>query len=181
MWSVLLSFLVIAFSLLGGAFLVTTAWSVFFGAPYLPTDRERVAAMLSLTGLKPGEKLYDLGSGDGRIVIAAAQAGAHAEGWEISPYLWLYSTLMIRKLGLGGRAKIHLGSYWEQPFRDADVITLFLFTSQMPRMQKKLLHELRPGSRVISFAFTFPEWPQESETRGLHLYRQTEASARRHP
>lgn len=166
----LIAILVIAVSLLGGAFFATTAWSVFFGAPFIPTDRERVASMLSLTGLKPGERLYDLGSGDGRIVIAAAQAGAHAEGWEISPYLWLYSTWKIRRLGLANRAKIHLGSYWEQPFRDADVITLFLYTSQMERMQKKLQHELRQGSRVISFAFTFPEWQPVSETKGLYLY-----------
>ncbi len=157
--------------LLGGALFATTAFASLFGAPYLPTDRERVDAMLALTGLKPGEKLYDLGSGDGRIVIAAAKAGANAVGWEISPYLWLYSNWQIRRQGLAGKAKIHLGSYWEEHFRDADVVTLFLFTTQMARMQQKLQNELRPGSRVISFAFTFPEWQQESDTKGLHLYR----------
>jgi hypothetical protein len=163
---------VLAVSLIGGTLFATTAYSVFFGAPYVPTDRARVDAMMSLTGLKPGEKLYDLGSGDGRIVIAAAKAGAHAEGWEISPYLWLYSTWQIRRQGLGDRAKIHLGSYWEEHFRDADVVTLFLITQQMGRMQRKLQDELRPGGRVISFAFKFPDWQHESKDRGLFLYRQ---------
>ena len=158
-------------SLAGGIFFATTAYSVFFGAPFVPTDRDRVDEMLRLTGLKPGEKLYDLGSGDGRIVIAAAKAGAQAEGWEISPYLWLYSTWQIRRQGLGDRARIHLGSYWEEKFDDADVVTLFLINLQMGRMQRKLQAELRPGGRVVSYAFKFPNWQYESKDRGLYLYR----------
>ena len=159
------------FSLLVGALFATTAYSVFFGAPYVPTDNDRVAAMLRLSGLKPGEKLVDLGSGDGRIVIAAAKAGAIAEGWEISPYLWLLSHWKIRHAGLQGRARVRLGTYWAEKFHDADVVTLFLITMQMPRMERKLRAELRPGSRVVSYAFKFPTWAHEDKTKGVFLYR----------
>lgn len=168
--------LVAVLSLFVGALFATTAYSVFFGAPYVPTGNERVEAMLRLAGVKPGEKLVDLGSGDGRIVIAAAKAGAIAEGWEISPYLWLLSTWKIRRAGLQDRAKIRLGSYWNERFDDADVVTLFLITMQMPRMERKLREELRSGSRVASYAFPFPRWRHAEKRDGIFLYRRDEAS-----
>ncbi len=160
------------FSLAAGAFFATTAYSVLFGAPYVPIDHDRVDAMLELAGVKPGEKVVDLGSGDGRIVVAAAKAGAIAEGWEINPYLWLISLWNISRAGVGARARVHLGTYWSERFEDADVVTLFLITMQMDRMERKLREELRPGSRVASYAFTFPRWPHEGKLRGVYLYRQ---------
>lgn len=170
--SVALGVLVAVLSLATGAFIVTTGYSVLFGAPFVPTDRRRVQEMLALSGLRPGEKLVDLGSGDGRIVVAAAKAGAIAEGWEVNPYLWMLSAWNIRRHGLQGRARVRLGSYWAQPLRDADVITLFLITTQMRPMERKLRAELKPGSRVVSYAFTFPEWAHEEARSGVYLYRQ---------
>ncbi|HTM68653.1 MAG TPA: hypothetical protein VL426_05115 [Candidatus Binatia bacterium] len=170
--SAFIAIFVALFSLLLGTFFATTAYSVLFGAPYVPTDEERVASMLRLADLKPGERLYDLGSGDGRIVIAAARQGAYAEGWEISPYLWLISWLKIRRLGLQDRARVRLGTYWGEKFNDADVVTLFLITMQMGRMEKKLREELRPGSRVVSYAFDFPRWQHDDKREGIYLYRQ---------
>ena len=169
------------FSLLVGVFFATTAYSVLFGAPFVPTEEERVLAMLRLAGLKPGERLYDLGSGDGRIVIAAARQGAYAEGWEISPYLWLISWLKIRRLGLQDKARVRLGTYWGEKFQDADVVTLFLITMQMGRMERKLREELRPGSRVVSYAFDFPHWEHVDKREGVFLYRQDPPSLVRHP
>jgi hypothetical protein len=154
-----------------GIFFVASAYSVLFGAPFVPMDRERVSAMLSLADVKAGDRLVDLGSGDGRVVIAAAKAGARAEGWEVNPYLWLYSAWKIRSLGLQDRARVNLGSYWPVTFDDADVVTLFLITSQMPRMQRKLQTELRPGSRVVSYVFSFPDWQEVDKREGIRLYR----------
>lgn len=160
------------FSLACAVLFVATAYSVLFGAPFVPTDRERVREMLALSDLKPGETLLDLGSGDGRIVIAAAKAGARAEGWEVNPYLWLWSKWMIRRAGVADRAKVRLGSYWGDDMGHADVVTLFLITKHMPRMQEKLRRELRPGSRVVSYVFTFPEWDREAQSPGgAYLYR----------
>lgn len=159
-------------SLAAGAFFVTTAYSVLFGAPYVPTDKRRVQEMIALSGIRPGEKLVDLGSGDGRIVVAAAKAGAVAEGWEVNPYLWLISVWNIWRHGVRGRARVHLGTYWTQPFRDADVITLFLITTQMRPMERKLRAELKSGSRVVSYIFSFPGWAHEEKRSGVYLYRQ---------
>ena len=170
--------LVVGLSLLGGTLFATTAYSVFSGAPFLPTDERNVDDMIRSSGLKPGELLVDLGSGDGRILIAAARAGARAEGWEISPFLCLWSQWKIRRAGVADKAKVHLGSYWTETFRQADVVTLFLITSQMGRMEKKLRSELPVGSRVVSYAFKFPHWELADKTgRGVYLYRQTERKA----
>lgn len=159
---------VIAVALVLGTLLVTTGYSVLFGAPYLPTSASTAAEMLRLAGLKPGEKLADLGSGDGRLLIAAARAGAEAEGWEINPALWLLSLWNIHRAGVG--ALVRLGSYWHDRV-DADVVTLFLIRTQMKRMRRKLLAELKPGARVVSYIFEFPDWPKAGETeRGAKLY-----------
>lgn len=163
-------------SLLAAVFFVTTFWSVAFGAPFVPTDRRNVEGMLALAALKPGEKLVDLGAGDGRILIAAARAGARAEGWEINPYLWLWSRWQIRLAGVEHLAKARLGSYWPRRLSDADVVTLFLIDTKMPPMERKLRVELKPGSRVVSYIFKFPSWPVSGASgTGLRLYVQPKA------
>ncbi len=171
-----LAVLVIFLSLVGSLFFVSTAYSVFFGAPFVPTDQRNGDEMLRLAGVKAGDKVVDLGSGDGRIIVAAAKLGAKAEGWEISPFLWLASLWRIRKARVGALAKAHLGTYWSEKFSDADVVTLFLINTQMKRMQKKLRAELRPGSRVVSYAFKFPDWAiADRSGTGVYLYRQEAA------
>lgn len=167
-------FIGIVFTLLSlaiAAFFTSTAYSVLFGAPFVPMDHAGVAEMIRVAGVGPGQRLYDLGSGDGRILIAAAKAGAHAEGWEVSPFLWLYSRWNIKRQGVADRATVHFGSYWDSSMKDADVITLFLVTIQMGRMEKKLQAELRPGSKVASYAFSFPNWKESVRSGAVHLYR----------
>lgn len=147
-------------------FFWSTLYAILFGGPYVPTDKRNVADMIALAGIKPGDRVADLGSGDGRIVIAAAKAGAIAEGWEISPYLCVISWWKIWREGLQGRAKIHLASYWHDRFHDFNVITLFLIDTQMGNMERKLQAELRPGSRVVSYAFRFPSWEVVADNNG---------------
>lgn len=162
---------VILLALTFAIFLVTTVWSVVSGAPFVPTDARNVENMIRVAGVRAGEKVVDLGSGDGRILIAAAKAGAQAEGWEISPYLWLLSLWNVRRAGVGDRVHVHLGSYWAPRITDADVVTLFLIDQKMPRMKKKLLQELPQGARVVSYAFRFPQWPiAAAGGNGVHLY-----------
>ena len=159
------------FSIACAIFFVTTAFSMLFGAPFVPMDHDRVEELLTVAGVKAGERVADLGCGDGRIVVAAAKRGARAEGWEISPYLWVWSQWNIWRAGVRNLATVHLGSYWDVQFSDVDVITLFLVTTQMRRMEKKLRSELRIGSRVASYAFTFPDWKyREKSSRGIYLY-----------
>lgn len=168
-WLVTIATLVM--SLAFGAFFATTAYSVLFGAPFLPTDKRNLDHMIALSGLKAGDRFADLGSGDGRLVIAAAKAGAKAEGWEINPYLWLLSKVRIALSGTGANAKVHLGSYWWENFSGVDAISLYLIDMQMPRMERKLQAELAPGARVVSHVFKFPNWKPSEKKGAVYLYR----------
>jgi SAM-dependent methyltransferase len=152
-------------------FCLTTAYSVFYGAPWVPTDDRNVDEMLRIADVKAGDRVADLGSGDGRILIAAAKRGAIAEGWEISPFLWLYAWWNIRRAGMQERARTHLASFWPADTSRFDVVTLFLIDTQMKTMEGKLKKELRPGSRVSSYAFRFPTWTPAAENgHGTRLY-----------
>ncbi|HEX9503161.1 MAG TPA: 50S ribosomal protein L11 methyltransferase [Patescibacteria group bacterium] len=134
---------------------------IFKGAPFVPTDKLTLERMIMLAEIKPGEKLADLGSGDGRIIIAAAKAGAIAYGFEINPLLVLWSRYKIKKAGLADRAFVHWKSFWRVDFTPFDVVMLFGITGIMARLGQKLKAELKPGSRVISNIFKFPNWSGE--------------------
>src|SRR5690606_16399246 len=103
-------------------------------APYYPTPETVVERMLKLGGLKPGEKMYDLGSGDGRIVIMAADRfKANAVGVEFDEDLVKQSTARIRALGLEKRARIIHGDLLQQDYSDADLITIYLLPSAVEK------------------------------------------------
>ncbi len=128
-------------------------------APYTPTPDVVVDKMLELAALKPGERLFDLGSGDGRIVIHAARKyAAKATGVEFDEALYRQSTQLIRSLGLAGMAQIILGDLMRQDYSDADVITVYLLPVASLRLAPMLEKQLRPGARVVSHNSTFPGW-----------------------
>ncbi len=147
-------------------------WLVLSGAPFIPTKKEGVKKMLQCCDIKPGMKAADIGSGDGRILIAMAQAGAEAHGFEINPFLVWWSRRKIRQAGLEGKAFVHLQDLWRADFSAFDVVTLFGITHIMGRLEKKLRKELKPGARVVSMAFKFPNWPVESQLEAVYVYRQ---------
>ena len=151
-------------------FCIFTVLALFRGAPFVPMHAKNVRAMVAFAGLQPQERLFDLGSGDGRILLAAAERGARAEGWEINPILVLASRLRIARAGLGSRARVHWGNLWRAPVGEADVITLFFVHPQMPRMEKFLQKKLRAGARVVSYGFRFPTWKAGQSQNGSHLY-----------
>ncbi len=127
--------------------------------PYVPTPPEVVEAMLQLANVHPGDTVYDLGSGDGRIVITAAQKfGASAVGVEIDPDLVSESRQRAERAGLRGKAKFLEGDLFETDIRPATVVTLYLIPKVLEQLKPKLLAELKPGSRVVAFAFPLPDW-----------------------
>ncbi len=131
-------------------------------APFVPTPDHVVKKMLELAELKPGEKMFDLGSGDGRIVIMAAQAfGANATGVEYDDGRYKESSERIRKLGLAKTARIIRGDILQQDYRSADVITVYLLTSSNEKIRPLLEAQLKKGARVVSHDFTFPGWNHE--------------------
>lgn len=129
-----------------------------FEVPYVPTPPEVVTGMLDLAELKAGERLIDLGSGDGRIPIAAAKRGATALGVEIDHRLVTRARSLAQIADQSARARFLRADLFSVSLRDADVVTLYLLPDVNRRLKPKLLNELRPGARVVSHAFDMGDW-----------------------
>jgi protein-L-isoaspartate O-methyltransferase len=128
-------------------------------APYYPTPQMVVEKMLQLTGLKSGEKMYDLGSGDGRIVIMAAQKfQADAWGVEFDADLVYQSNEKIKKLGLAKNAHIIHGDILKQDYTDASVITVYLLPISNDKIRPLLDKQLKKGTRIVAHDFEISEW-----------------------
>ncbi len=133
-------------------------------APYIPTPQEAVERMLDAAHVKPGDVVYDLGSGDGRIVITAAlEFGARGVGVEIRPDLCRKARERIKSLGLEERVSMIEGSALRVDLSPADVVTMYLLTSSNERLKPNLEKYLKPGSRVVCYEFPIKGWkPMEA-------------------
>ena len=133
-----------------------------------------VNEMLKLASVSPDDIVYDLGSGDGRIIIAAARdRGARGVGFEIDPALVALAADRARRLGLAGRVTFRQDDLFEADLRPANVVTLYLSPEINRRLRPKLLSELRPGSRIVSHSFDMGDWApsrtlQVSSNEGSH-------------
>ncbi len=146
-WSIALAILII----------IPTVIAMSTGAPFVPTPMARVKKMLALAKVKPGEKVYDIGCGDGRMVyVAANDYGAKAVGLELSPLVYLLAR--VRKFFWKSKAEIHFSDFRYKNLSDADVIVCYLLPEALARLQPKLEAELKKGARVISYAFQIGSW-----------------------
>jgi len=143
---------------------------MLLGAPFVRTRKGGRKAMFELARIKTGELVVDLGSGDGQLLIEAAQKGAKCIGYEINPWLVYVSRSRVKKLGLQDKIKIIKKSLWRADVSQADVILLFGIVHIMPRLEKKLQAELRSGARVVSFTFSFPHWVAKNSRENVKLY-----------
>jgi precorrin-6B methylase 2 len=135
-------------------------------APYVPSPHQIVDRMLELAKIKPGEKLYDLGSGDGRVVIAAAQKyEAKAIGIELSSRLVKSSQEEIKRLGLTEKASVVHGDVFDADLSDADVVILYLMRDSNNTLKPKLEKALKPGARVISHDYEIEGWKPQIEEK----------------
>ncbi|MBZ5577315.1 MAG: protein-L-isoaspartate O-methyltransferase [Acidobacteriia bacterium] len=172
----------LAIGVLGCAMLAAQSGDAEKLAPYYPTPETIVERMLQLGGLKAGEKMFDLGSGDGRIVIMAAQKfHANAVGVELDKDLVKQSLEKIRKLGLEKTAHIVVGDLLKQNYGSADLVTVYLLPVSNDKVQPLLDRQLKKGARVVAHDFEFKNWtpekvePIEDDGEGrshtLYLYR----------
>ena len=130
---------------------------------FVPTPHEVVAAMLRVAKVGSKDVLYDLGSGDGRIVIAAARKyGTRGTGIDLDPARIEESRLGARKAGVTGKVQFRQADLFETDLRDASVVTLYLLPSLNVRLRPKLYRELQPGSRIVSHAFDMGDWKPDS-------------------
>jgi SAM-dependent methyltransferase len=135
---------------------------------YVPTPQEVVEGMLKLARVGKADVVYDLGCGDGRIVITAArQFGARAVGIDIDPIRIREATENIRVAGVGERVKLIEGDLFATDIGEATVVTIYLLSRLNLKLRPKLLKELRPGTRIVSHAFDMDDWkPQRTESVG---------------
>jgi len=151
-------------AVLAAAISIYPAFAQQFGtaenlAPDIPTPQPIVERMLEAAHVKPGELVYDLGSGDGRVVITAAQKfGARAVGVEIRPDLCRIASERIKAMGLEDRVKIVQGSALRVDLSPADVVTMFLLTTSNERLKPTLEKYLKPRTRVVSNQFPIKGW-----------------------
>jgi hypothetical protein len=127
-------------------------------APYVVTTREDVQRMLDIASVGPGDFLIDLGSGDGRIPISAAQRGALSLGVDIEPELVRLARQNAVRADVDARAQFRVDNVFSTPLAEASVVTLYLMPEVNLRLRPRLLCELEPGTRVVSNTFTLGEW-----------------------
>jgi SAM-dependent methyltransferase len=151
--------------MLGSAIFIFT---VIFGAPYFPSRHEHVERALRLIDLQPGQYLLELGSGDGRVLIAAAKKGIRVTGYEINPLLFAWSWLRTRRYRQ--HVTVILGSYWNRPLPNADGIYVYLLKPYMQKLDQKLSADIRRPTKVVSFIYSIPDKKPAKTERGLFLY-----------
>jgi SAM-dependent methyltransferase len=145
---------------------LASAQSIHPEVPYVPTTDEAVEAMLKLADVKSTDVVYDLGCGDGRIVITAAkQYGAHGVGIDINPQRIHEAKENAKKAGVEDLVRFEVNDLFKANIRDATVVTLFLLQKVNLRLRPKLLRELKPGTRIVSNTFDMGDWkPDQEET-----------------
>jgi SAM-dependent methyltransferase len=127
--------------------------------PYVPTPEPVVDAMLRLARVKRGDVLYDLGSGDGRIVITAAKRyGVRGTGVDIDPQRIREANANARKAGVAERVRFVNEDLFQIDFSDATVVTLYLLPRLNLQLRPRLINELRPGTRIVSHGFDMGDW-----------------------
>jgi len=151
-----------------------------YDVPFVSTPEPVVRRMLKLADVKPGEVVYDLGAGDGRIlIIAALEFGAKAVGVEIRPQLIYEIEKKIKMYNLEDRVKVIHGNFFDVDISEADIVTLYLLTSVNDKLKPKLKRELKPGARIVSHDFEIPGWkplrveiiPDIWTTHKIYLYK----------
>ncbi|WP_224998692.1 cyclopropane-fatty-acyl-phospholipid synthase family protein [Cesiribacter sp. SM1] len=130
--------------------------------PYVPTSQKVVEAMLDLANVQGNDVVYDLGCGDGRIVITAAKKhGATGTGVDIDPVRIEEANENARKANVTDKVKFVEGNLFEMDLSDATVVTLYLLPSVNMKLRPQLLEQLKPGTRIVSHAFDMGDWEPE--------------------
>lgn len=136
--------------------------------PYIPTPNAAVDKMLELAKVGPGDLVLDMGSGDGRIVIAAAQLGARGRGVEINSDLIERSNRNAERANVAHLTEFRQEDMFETSLSDVSVLTLYVLTQSNLRLRPRILEQMQPGSRVVSHQFGMQDWEPDRIERHLH-------------
>lgn len=150
---------ILIFILVFGLIITWIMWSTAIGAGFEPTSKKLVRKMVEMAEIDSSDTLYDLGSGDGRIVFEAAkQYNAHAVGIEADPIRVIWSRLFLFFSGLQNNTQIVWGNIFKEDISEATAVTLFLGHNANQKLKRKLLNELKPGTPIVSYIWTFEGW-----------------------
>lgn len=131
----------------------------FYGPPSVPTRTNRIRKALKLAGLQPGETVYDLGAGDGRVLLmAAGEFESQAVGVEIGPVQCMLIKIRAIMSGYESKVRIEWENYFKVDLRAADVVFIYATSKETGRLAAHLEGQMKPGSRLVSISADFPEW-----------------------
>jgi len=156
------------------AVIVWMLWPLVIGAGWIPAPKKVVRKMLQLASVGADDTLFELGSGDGRIIfMAAIEFGAKAVGIEADPVRVLWTLIWIRLKGLKDQVSVLWGNFFKKNLSAASVVTIYQSTNINNRLKDKLMRELKPGTRVVSYSFTFDSWEpiKVDEESKVYLYK----------
>jgi hypothetical protein len=143
-------------------FVIVLLWILvpaLYGLPSVPTGPERIQRALKLANLQPDETLYDLGAGDGRVLLSAARDfGAKAVGVEIGPIQCALTWLRTTAGGLGNQVQIRWGNFYNASLQDADVVFVYATSKEVMKLAPHLEKQMKRGSRLVSVSADFSEW-----------------------
>lgn len=150
------------------------SWFAGTDAPYIPTKMDKIKEVLKLAGLKRGRKFYELGSGDGRVVLEAARIGANSVGIEQSWLRVLYSRYKAFNLRLhpkDANVSFYHGNIFSRNYKDADVVYIYLLHKGVAKLEEKLQKELKKGAIVITQTYHFPSRKPFKKLDNFYFYR----------
>lgn len=160
-WDVALIFLLLLV-------LIPAFYAMIKGAPYVPTAKRDIESMLKIGYFKKGDRVVELGFGDGRVMRAIEKTGATVSGYEFSPATyWAGRVVHFLK---GGKGKMYYGDFWKQNYDETDVLVGFLLVKAMENFKKKIWPRLKPGTRVISNHFLLPGVKEVAREGNVFLY-----------
>jgi cyclopropane fatty-acyl-phospholipid synthase-like methyltransferase len=152
-------------------FFIWLLWPMTIGAQWVPTSMKVVRKMLELADVQAHDVLIDLGSGDGRIILTAAnEYQAKAIGIEVDPIRLLWSRSTIKRKGLSERVKVIRGNFFHKDLSKATVVTVYQNQDTNQKLISKFEKELKPGTRVVSHGFTFDGWEPKTVDKEAQLY-----------
>lgn len=150
---------------------VSLYWTRIVGGPWVPTSIQVVNQMMEMAEVSPEDVVYDLGCGDGRMVLSAAMRyHARAVGIEIDPLRYVWCQFLITLLGQRKRIRIIFGNFFNKDLSEANVVMCYLMPDALSKLEKKFRQELRSGTRVVSNRFAFPTLDEVQEDGDARLY-----------
>jgi SAM-dependent methyltransferase len=152
-----------------GTGLVCFGGVLLVGAPYLPTLAPQVKIALKLADLKAGQTLLELGCGDGKVLLAAAEQGINAVGYELNPIMALVAWLRTRRYRR--QVRVIWGNFWLRPWPQAETIFTFLLPKYMSKLDKKVIQYGHKPVKLVSIAFQIPNRHPNAEKNGVYLYK----------